>query len=96
MRKACVICGTVSDQARCPTHRINPNAHRSPNRDRAAQARFRTALLKRAGHQCEACGETQDLRACHITPLARGGSYDPSNGRLLCRSCDMATDPYAR
>ena len=45
---------------------------------------------------CARCQATTDLRACHITPLARGGGYDPDDARLLCRKHDKATDPYAR
>lgn len=65
---------------------------------------MREALLRRAGHQCEEidsatgqrCTETQDLRACHLIPLADSGSYDLSNGRLRCARHDKETDRYAR
>jgi 5-methylcytosine-specific restriction endonuclease McrA len=97
---ACRTCGTPSDQRRCPRHRTapprNPTGGRSPGRDRTQQARFRQAILTRDGYACQDCGATQDLRACHIVPLADGGSNDVSNGICRCASCDKATDPYAR
>jgi 5-methylcytosine-specific restriction endonuclease McrA len=97
MKYACPVggCGRITNQPRCPQHTGNHTGW-TPQRDRTAQARFRRALLTRAGHQCEACGNTTDLRACHTIPLHRGGTYDPANGQLLCRTCDKATDPHAR
>jgi hypothetical protein len=68
------------------------------------QQAFRTALIARAGGRCEEvdaetgqrCTETRDLRACHLVPLAEGGTYELSNGRLRCARHDRATDPKAR
>jgi 5-methylcytosine-specific restriction endonuclease McrA len=79
----------------CPTHGGN-HTGRSPSRDRAAQHRFRQAVLTRDGHACTECGNTNDLRACHIQPLAHGGTYSPDNGVTRCGHCDRDTDPYAR
>jgi hypothetical protein len=42
------------------------------------------------------CTETEDLRACHLTPLGDGGDYSLTNGRMRCRRHDRATDPKAR
>lgn len=78
---------------RPPAH---PGGHRSPNRDRVAQARFRRAVLARDGGACVECGSTVDVRACHLTPVRDGGSYDVSNGVTRCKYHDQATDPYAR
>jgi hypothetical protein len=94
----------VGTGSRCPKHQREKSKGWSVNRDRSAQRRLRTALLHRAGNQCEAidpksgerCQATTDLRACHMTPLARGGGYDPADARLLCREHDKATDRYAR
>ena len=79
----------------CPTHGGN-HTGRSPGRNRAAQARFRTQVLARDEHACTTCGSTTDLRACHLTPLAQGGDYSLENGTTRCANCDRATDPYAR
>jgi predicted nucleic acid-binding Zn ribbon protein len=104
MRRICTVCGTPTPagQRRCNAHG-GTHTGWSPNRDRQAQARFRTALLTRATHQCEAtnpdgtrCTNTTNLRACHLTPLHQGGTYDTANGALLCRDHDKHTDPYAR
>jgi 5-methylcytosine-specific restriction endonuclease McrA len=105
--RPCLDCGALiplGQGNRCPTHQRDKQASWSQGRDRSAQRRLRTALLKRAGNQCEAidpksgvrCQATTDLRACHITPLARGGGYDPEDARLLCRKHDKASDRYAR
>jgi 5-methylcytosine-specific restriction endonuclease McrA len=79
----------------CPIHGGN-HTGRTPGRDRAAQARFRSLVLARDGHACTTCGSTTDLRACHLTPLAHGGTYHPDNGTTRCADCDRTTDPYAR
>jgi 5-methylcytosine-specific restriction protein A len=95
----CATCGTPSPSPYgCSQHHRppSPQGHRSPDRDRSAQRRFRKAVLERDGGVCRGCGSDEDLRACHIVPLAEGGSYEPSNGITRCRSCDRATDPYAR
>lgn len=48
------------------------------------------------GETGERCSETRDLRACHLSPLATGESYDLENGRMRCCMHDRATDPRAR
>lgn len=95
MKRACPRCGTPTTGRYCPAHAGNHTGW-SPTRNRAAQQRFRDELMARANGRCEECGATENLRACHITPLSRGGTYDPSNGRLLCRTHDQMTDRYAR
>jgi 5-methylcytosine-specific restriction endonuclease McrA len=67
-----------------------------PPRDRRAHARFAKRVKARDGHACTTCGSTLDVRATHITPIAEGGGYQPSNGTTLCAVCDKASDPYAR
>jgi hypothetical protein len=103
VRYACTRCGapTSSRTKRCEVHGGQHTGY-SPDRDRAAQQRFRDVLLERAGGRCEwvehgeRCTEAEDLRACHLTPLADGGGYDPDDGRLLCAEHDRLTDPRAR
>lgn len=68
----------------------------NPGRDRAAHIRFARVVKKRDGFRCQDCGATTDLRACHIVPVADGGSYDPANGITRCGACDRASDPHAR
>jgi hypothetical protein len=99
------LCGALvlaGEGNRCERHRREGSGR--SNRDRSARRRLRTALLRRAGERCEhvdrktgvRCPVTVDLRACHITPLAAGGGYDPADAVLLCRAHDMASDRYAR
>jgi hypothetical protein len=66
----------------------------SPDRDRAAQARFRALLMHRAKGVCEHPGcttPTDRLQAHHD----RAG-YDAAAGRLLCHHHHKAADPHAR
>jgi hypothetical protein len=70
----------------------------SPTRDRAAQARFRKALIERSGGHCEylypngqRCGSTHRLQAHHDRP-----GYGPGSGRLLCDAHHKLEDPHAR
>lgn len=72
----------------------------SPGRDRAAQQRFRDAVLERDQFTCVGCGHRdpsgRTLRAAHLTPIAAGGGYHLSEGVTRCVDCDRATDPHAR
>jgi hypothetical protein len=45
-----------------------------------------------AKHQarCAICGSARFLEVDHIVPVARGGTSEPSNLRLLCRDCNRA------
>jgi len=36
---------------------------------------------------CKFCGTKENLTIDHIKPLAFGGSHNPNNLRILCRSC---------
>ncbi len=54
------------------------------------------AIVRRAGHKCEACGRTgeqsptrpSDLTIDHIVPSCQSGPNDPSNFMVLCHSCN--------
>jgi hypothetical protein len=76
----------------------NPSGHWTTHRDRATQARFRAALIQRAGLRCEwtdhsgRCGTTLGLQAHHTQP----GNNDPATGLLLCTTHHKAVDPHAR
>jgi len=50
--------------------------------------RLRAAILQRDGHYCRACGSTADLTIDHIVPEKLGGTLDPSNLQVLCRTCN--------
>lgn len=97
----CPVCSEITPQRYCPRHQPSPNGHRSPNRDSAAQSRFRKAVLERDHYCCVLCGATdRPLVAAHLKPLrdfAKNdpAAYDPVHGRTLCEDCDVATDRYA-
>lgn len=50
----------------------------------------RARVLDRDGHKCVLCGATEDLTLDHIFPHIEGGSDDPVNLRVLCRSCNSS------
>jgi predicted restriction endonuclease len=101
---ACIKCGKVSDQRRCPLHR-GKHTGWSPERNRMAQARFRDTVLSNAGYRCEHMETTgircpimgpRNLIAHHVTPLADGGSDDATNGQALCSIHHRTVDAKAR
>ncbi len=58
-------------------------------------ARRRTLI--RGGRTCQRCGHDQNLDVHHIIALKHGGApYDPSNLRVLCRSCHRTVDSADR
>lgn len=57
----------------------------------AVTKRTRYEVLKRDNHTCRYCGATAPdakLTVDHVTPVALGGSDDPSNLVAACRDCN--------
>jgi 5-methylcytosine-specific restriction endonuclease McrA len=87
MLKACVVCGTASDQARCIEHRYT--------RDRSRNARRqRQRIIERDGYQCQHCGRLlsggRDTHADHIVPLAKQpGPRADHELQTLCDECNQ-------
>ena len=53
--------------------------------------RLRQAILLRDQYTCRACGLVGgELELDHIVNVARGGTDDPANLQILCRSCHAA------
>lgn len=67
----------------------------------AVSKRTRFEVLKRDNHTCRYCGGTAPdaiLTVDHVTPVALGGSDDPSNLVAACRDCNFgkgSTSPDA-
>jgi 5-methylcytosine-specific restriction endonuclease McrA len=86
MTKACVVCGAVSDQARCPAHRYQ--RERSPR-----QRRQRQRVIQRDGYVCQNCGTPltggRDTQVDHVIPLAKQAGPRSDDGlRTLCAPCN--------
>lgn len=50
------------------------------------------AILKRAGHCCELCGEKlspDNFHADHKIPYSLGGKTTVYNGQALCSTCNL-------
>jgi hypothetical protein len=48
----------------------------------------RLLVMRRDGYRCVQCGSAEDVTLDHIEPQVYGGGHDPSNLRVLCRSCN--------
>lgn len=48
----------------------------------------RTAILEQFAYKCAECGATEDLTIDHKVPRVKGGSNEPDNLQVLCRSCN--------
>ena len=88
---------------RYPPPKQGPHTGWSPGRDRAAQAQFRKALIRRAGNQCEYVGWIEWLategrcpRRTNLHAHHDRAGYTADCGRLLCRDHHKAEDRHAR
>ena len=79
----------------CPIHARDGNARWSSDRDGAAQARFRKAVLKRDRYTCRRCGHHDRSARTLVAHHDRAG-YDPAAGRTLCTDCHRQVDSSAR
>ena len=53
-------------------------------------------ILKRDREECVTCGSKDNLQFDHILPLSKGGSDEPENLRILCRSCNLSRGNLSR
>lgn len=75
---------------RCGEHQVRRSWDRVSPRNAARPAdwsRRRAHVLARDRFRCQRCGAQTQLEIDHIVPVARGGSWDPDNLWVLCRSC---------
>lgn len=71
---------------------INAQIRNSPE-----YARWRAEVFKRDNYTCQECGSRgKDLVADHIKPFALFPElrFELSNGRTLCKECDLQSDTY--
>lgn len=56
---------------------------------RHVPAAIRREIFKRDEAKCTNCGSKHALQIEHIVPFILGGTHEPSNLKLLCRSCNL-------
>jgi 5-methylcytosine-specific restriction protein A len=91
--RPCIRCGVlVESGSYCPRHQpVRRNRWNVTRGSGGQAAKFRRAVLQRAGYQCEAienglrCQAIEGLEAHHLIPLSKGGTDAVTNGVLLCR-----------
>jgi len=87
----CVVCGRLSEHARCPTH-ARPNAYPSQWSRLSKTERARVGVCQCPGCPLHwgPCGSTDRLSLDHVIPAARGGPGVLSNTRVLCQPCNSS------
>jgi 5-methylcytosine-specific restriction endonuclease McrA len=84
MRYACLSCGALSHQKRCPEHR-----HLERNGSTRKWRKVRAEVLERDGYRCHYCGEKANT-VDHVKPVIAGGTDDAANLRASCAPCNRA------
>jgi 5-methylcytosine-specific restriction endonuclease McrA len=80
---ACIACGALSDETRCPEHRGTKR-----NGSTRAWRKVRAEVLKRDHHRCFYCGD-RATTVDHLRPVSRGGAeLDPENCVAACAGCN--------
>ena len=93
----CTVCDVVSDQRRCPAHRVIRKDTRRKKTVSYAQRMYRKkaveAYKKIYGNVCQgyrrAPHPSNDLTADHIMPTSRGGD-EFGELQIYCRSCNSS------
>lgn len=60
----------------------------TPLQRRPIRDHVRRTVMERDGHACVECSATEALTLDHIWPYSKGGTDEPANLRVLCRSCN--------
>jgi hypothetical protein len=66
---------------------------RTKSKDRVLWER---AVIEASKDRCSNCGSEDRLRISMVVPEDAGGQLVLSNGRMLCRPCELAADAVAR
>lgn len=61
-----------------------------PQQRKAIPADVRQFVMQRDGTACVLCGSTDSPTLDHIWPWSKGGTHEPTNLRVLCRSCNSS------
>ena len=91
--RACLVCGAVSKQTRCPDCTSARNIERGSSHKRGYTVRWRrlSERQRRLVPWCEirlpGCTGLADA-ADHIVPLEEGGESTADNARSACTSCN--------
>ena len=74
---------------RATPHQAHPPTPRNQAAEGYTKA-WRTISTRTIGQQpwCSICYVTTNLTVDHIIPRSRGGTNDPDNLQVLCRSCN--------
>jgi 5-methylcytosine-specific restriction protein A len=94
MPRAKAICSVATDTGRClntkpcVTHGRKAWSDSARNRRRPGNwKRIRGIVIRRDGFACVKCGSLGPLEVDHILPVAKGGSWEPTNLQTLCSPC---------
>lgn len=95
MPRAKSICSVETGTGRCLKTKPCPNHSRRPWSATSARNRKkpydwkkrRDAVVRRDGFRCVICGSYGPLEVDHIIPVAKGGSWEPTNLQTLCSDC---------
>ena len=86
IERACVQCGAISDQSRCPEHRRKPWEN-STRRERTVSGWEQQRRAERVMHQhdgvCHVCGRPGSDQVDHVIALEHGGSDTEENCRPI-------------
>jgi 5-methylcytosine-specific restriction enzyme A len=89
--RACTVCGRLSSESRCPTHRRKAwegSNRRERTRSGWSQQRRARYILRRDEGRCHRCGRPGATIADHVIALAEGGADDVDNMAPICVSCN--------
>ncbi len=59
-------------------------------RRRRATTEEMAEVFRKGGHKCVKCDSEHNLTVDHITPLARGGTWDMNNLQPMCHNCNSS------